>query len=228
MRVDVVTIFPEMFSQFMGFGIPRRAAEAGLVELVPHDLRDHSGNKHRQVDDYPYGGGGGMVLKAEPFYACLEALRAEGPPGRVLMPSARGKPFTQDDARRLAREERLIFFCGHYKGIDARVDPLVDEEICVGDVCVSGGEVPTLMVLDACIRLLEGAVGDRDSIETDSHYEGLLGAPEYTRPEVLRDMAVPPVLLSGHHAKVEAWRREQAEELTRTRRPDLWERFQKK
>jgi len=229
-RFDVLTIFPEMLTQFVGHGIPRKAIEAGALEVRAHDLRDWSGNKYRGVDDYPYGGGGGMVLRAEPFYDALEALLpGEGPAEararpagtRVVMASARGRPFDQARAREYAGLERVVFLCGHYKGIDARVDELCDEELSLGDFCLSGGEVAAIAVLDAVSRLLPDVVGCFDSVAGDSHWEGLLGPPEYTRPEEFRGRRVPEVLLSGHHARIESWRKEQALAITRVRRPDL-------
>lgn len=230
LRVDVLTIFPDMIRSFVAFGIPRRAVDAGALEVQAHDLRTWAGNRYGSVDDYPYGGGGGMVLRAEPFYQALEAL-VPGPRGeatRVVMASARGRTFDQATAVRYAGLERLVFLCGHYKGIDARVDPLVDEELSLGDYCLSGGEVAALAVVDAVARLLPGVVGCFDSVAGDSHWEGLLGPPEYTRPEEMRGLRVPEVLLSGHHARIERWRREQAEAQTRERRPDLWRAYEQR
>lgn len=227
LRIDVITIFPELLRAFVEYGIPRRAIEAGALEVHAHDLRDWAGNKFRHVDDYPYGGGGGMVLRAEPFFLALEHVLPEKPAGTVVaQTSARGPVFDQAMANRFAALERLVLVCGHYKGVDARVDELCDEEFSLGDVCLSGGEVAAIAVVDAVSRLLPGVVGCFDSVTGDSHWEGLLGPPEYTRPEEFRGRKVPEVLLSGHHAKIEEWRRERAEELTRSRRPDMWERYQ--
>lgn len=226
LRFDVLTIFPELVRGYAETGILRKGREAGRIEIHGHDLRDWAGNKHKTVDDYPYGGGGGMLMRAEPFLAGIEAVRAAtGSRGRVLLTSARGKTLDQDDARRLVREPHLILLCGHYKGIDARVDAYVDEEVSLGDFCLSGGELVALAVVDAVARLVPGVAGNLDSIVTDSHWDGLLSPPEYTRPEEVRGARVPEVLLSGHHARIEKWRGEQALELTRTRRPDLYARW---
>lgn len=223
LRIDVVTIFPDLVRQFLQHGIPSRALAGGQLQVEVHDLRDYSGNKYRGVDDYPYGGGGGMVLRAEPFYLLLEELLPEPRPEglRVVQTSARGQVFDQDAARRFAELDRLVILCGHYKGIDARVDPLCDEEVSIGDFCLSGGEVAALAVIDAVARLLPEVVGCFDSVSSDSHWEGLLGPPEYTRPVEFRGKRVPDVLLSGHHARIDAWRRERSLALTRERRPDL-------
>ncbi len=231
MKIHVVTVFPAMVENFMQFGIPARAVQGEKLQVVAHDLREYSGNKNRQVDDYPYGGGGGMVLRAEPFYKAVEAIipgeRAERPAKiRVVQTSARGKVFDQSMANRFAELDELVVLCGHYKGIDARVDPLCDEEISFGDFCLSGGEVAALGVIDAVARLLPDVVGCFDSVSGDSHYEGLLGPPEFTRPKVFRGVEVPEVLLSGHHGKVEEWRKAQSERLTKERRLDLWEAYQ--
>jgi tRNA (guanine37-N1)-methyltransferase len=222
MRINIVTLFPEFFREPLRLSIPGRAVQAGLVEYRVVDLREFTHDRHRTVDDYPYGGGAGMVLKPEPFYEAVASLQ---PAGRVLVMSARGRPFGHDDAVRYSLAEELTILCGHYKDIDQRVaDGLGAEEVALGDFVLSGGEIPALAVVDAVVRLLPGAISDHESASTDSFYEGLLSAPSYTRPAEYRGMRVPPVLLSGDHARIAEWRREQAERLTRERRPDLWER----
>jgi tRNA (guanine37-N1)-methyltransferase len=199
------------------------------VEYRVVDLRDFTHDRHRTVDDYPYGGGAGMVLKPDPFFEAVGSLAGEGeekPGGPVLVMSARGRPFRHEDAVRLSLEGEMTLLCGHYKDIDQRVvDGLGAEEVALGDFILSGGEIPALAVVDAVVRLLPGAISDHESAATDSFYEGLLSPPSYTRPAEYRGMPVPPVLLSGDHAKIASWRREQAERLTRERRPDLWERL---
>jgi len=223
MKINIVTIFPDFFLTPLGVSIPGRAAQAGLVEYRVVDLRDHTHDRHRTVDDYPYGGGAGMVMKPEPFFEAVEALAPLGP---VILLSARGRPFGHRDAVRLAVEPEVTLLCGHYKDVDQRVaDALATEELSLGDFVLSGGEYAALAVTDAVVRLLPGALGTHESAATDSFYDdGLLSPPSYTRPAEYRGRRVPEVLLSGDHARIEAWRREKAEELTRERRPDLWER----
>lgn len=222
MRINVVTLFPELFDAPLGTSIVGRAVEAGLVEVQVVNLRDFTEDKHRTVDDYPYGGGAGMVLKAEPFYRAVEALKAKAP---IALLSARGRQFAHDDAVRYSVGEELTLLCGHYKDIDARVTCIDGvEEVAVGDAVLSGGEFAAMCVLDAVIRLLPGALGDHESAAGDSFYEGLLSPPSYTRPATYRGMEVPDILLSGDHAKIEAWRQVEAERLTKERRPDLWDR----
>ena len=223
MRINIVTIFPDFFTGPLSLSIPGRAARAGLVEFRVIDLRDYTHDRHRTVDDEPYGGGTGMVMKPEPFFEAIDALRPTGP---ILLMSARGKRFEHEDAVRFAVEEELTLLCGHYKDVDQRVaDHLATEEISLGDFILSGGEYAALAIADAVVRLLPGALGTHESAATDSFYdEALLSPPSYTRPAVFRGHAVPEVLLSGDHARIAAWRREQAERLTRERRPDLWEK----
>ena len=222
-RINIVTLFPEYFRDPLALSIPGRAAEAGLVEYRTVNLRDFAEGRYQAVDDYPYGGGAGMVLKPDPFFAAVESLVEEGrEPGKVLVMSARGRRFRHEDAVRLSLERELTFLCGHYKDIDQRVPVgLGAEEISLGDFVLTGGEVAALAVIDAIVRLLPGAMSDHESASSDSHYEGLLSAPSYTRPAEFRGMKVPDVLLSGDHARIAEWRREQAERLTRERRPDL-------
>ncbi|HEX7118352.1 MAG TPA: tRNA (guanosine(37)-N1)-methyltransferase TrmD [Longimicrobiales bacterium] len=223
MRINIVTIFPDFFTGPLSLSIPGRAAKAGLVEYRVVDLRDYTHDRHRTVDDEPYGGGTGMVMKPEPFFEALDDLRPAGP---VLLMSARGERFEHEDAVRLSVEEELTLLCGHYKDVDQRVaEHLATEEVSLGDFVLSGGEYAALAIADAVVRLLPGALGTHESAATDSFYdEGLLSPPSYTRPAVYRGHVVPEVLLSGDHARIAAWRREQAERLTRERRPDLWEK----
>jgi tRNA (guanine37-N1)-methyltransferase len=221
LHVNVLTIFPELFELPFRTSILGRAHAAGRLTHRILDLRDFAEGPHRQVDDYPYGGGGGMVLKPEPVFAAVESLPARG---RVTLLSARGRVFDHATAVRLSLLSEITFLCGHYKDVDERVrEALVDEEISLGSFVLSGGEIACLAVVDAVARLLPGVLGDFDSAQGDSFYEGVLGAPSYTRPPVFRDLAVPEVLLSGNHAAIARWREEQARETTRKNRPDLVE-----
>jgi tRNA (guanine37-N1)-methyltransferase len=220
LTINVVTLFPEVFAASLATSILGRAAAQGLVRYRMTQLRTYAHDKHQVVDDSPYGGGAGMVLKPEPFFEAVEDLRA-GPP--IVLLSARGRPFTHNDAVRFAVGKELTLLCGHYKDVDQRVvDGLGAEERSIGDFVLSGGEPAALCVVDAVVRLLPGAIGDHESAATDSHYDGLLAPPSYTRPPSYRGMDVPAVLLSGDHEKIAAWRAAEAERLTRERRPDLW------
>jgi tRNA (guanine37-N1)-methyltransferase len=224
LTVNVVTLFPEMFAAPLGGSIAGRAAAAGVVRYRIVQLRDYTHDRHHTVDDAPYGGGAGMVLKPEPFFEAVEDLRA-GPP--IVLLSARGKPFAHDDAVRYSVGQELTLLCGHYKDVDQRVaDGLGAEEVSIGDFVLTGGEPAALCVIDAVVRLLPGALGDHQSAATDSHYDGLLAPPSYTRPPEYRGMAVPDILLSGDHERIAAWRAAEAERLTRARRPDLWAKHQ--
>jgi tRNA (guanine37-N1)-methyltransferase len=223
LTIDVITLFPEVIAPFVAASIPGRAAAAGLVRFNLVQLRDFTHDRHATVDDYAYGGGAGMVLKPEPFFEAVESL---GPTGPIVLLSARGRPFEHNDAVRFSLGERLTLLCGHYKDVDQRVaDALATDELSIGDFVLSGGEPAALCVLDAVVRLLPGALGDHESASTDSHYDGLLSPPSYTRPPVFRGLAVPEVLRSGDHAGIAAWRQAEAERLTRERRPDLWARY---
>lgn len=220
MRINIVTLFPGFFDGPLGLSIPKRAREMGLVEYRVVDLRDYTHDRYRTVDDEPYGGGAGMVMKPEPFFEAVDDLAPAGP---VVLLSARGRPFTHRDAVRYAVQPDLTLLCGHYKDVDQRVgDHLATEEVSLGDFVLSGGEVGALAVTDAVVRLLPGAISDHDAAATDSFYDhGHLSAPSYTRPPEYRGHGVPEVLRSGDHARIEAWRREEALRLTRERRPDL-------
>ncbi|OLC46085.1 MAG: tRNA (guanosine(37)-N1)-methyltransferase TrmD [Gemmatimonadetes bacterium 13_1_40CM_2_70_7] len=220
MTINVVTLFPEVFAAPLAVSIPARAAAAGVVKYRVVPLRDYTHDRHHTVDDTPYGGGAGMVLKPEPFFEAVEDLGARPP---IVLLSARGRPFAHRDAVRFSLGTELTLLCGHYKDVDQRVaDGLAAEEVSVGDFVLSGGEPAALCVIDAVVRLLPGALGDHESASTDSHYEGLLSPPSYTRPPEYRGLKVPEVLLSGDHARIATWRQAEAERLTRERRPDLW------
>lgn len=225
LAIDIVTLFPEVLAPYLAASIPGRVAEAGKARYRLVQLRDFTHDRHRTVDDYAYGGGAGMVLKPEPFFEAVESL---GPrTGPVVLLSARGKRFGHADAVRYSLGTQLTLLCGHYKDVDQRVaDHLATEELSLGDFVLTGGEPAALCVVDAVVRLLPGALGDHESASTDSHYEGLLSPPSYTRPPVYRGHEVPEVLRSGDHARVAAWRRDEAERLTRARRPDLWARHE--
>jgi len=218
-RINVVTIFPEYFGDALRTSIVGRAAEAGLVEYRVIDLRDHTHDRHRTVDDEPYGGGAGMVMKPEPFFEALDELAPVGP---VVLLSPRGKPFDHTTAVRYSVAQELTLLCGHYKGVDERVaEGLATEELSIGDYVLSGGEPAALVVIDAVVRLLPGAMSDHESAAGDSFYDERLAPPEYTRPAEYRGMKVPDVLRSGDHARVERWRRDEAERINRERRPEL-------
>lgn len=222
MRIDVLTLFPGMFAGPLSESIVQRASERGLVEIRLHNIRDWSHDRHRTVDDYPYGGGAGMVLKVGPVVEAVEAVRAQAEPaGRLLMMSAAGRRYDQSLAAELASIERLVLVCGHYEGFDARIPELLSaEEVSIGDMVLTGGELPAMLIIDSIVRLLPGAI-DAASPADESFSTGLLEYPHYTRPAIYRDRAVPTVLLSGHHAHVDAWRRREALRRTWLRRPDL-------
>jgi tRNA (guanine37-N1)-methyltransferase len=208
-KIDVITIFPTMVEAGLAEGVVGRARAAGLLDIVVHNLRDFTTDKHHVVDDVPFGGGPGMVMKPEPFFAALSAIRERrGTPGAVALLTPAGARFTQDGARRLAAIDHLVLLCGRYEGIDERVrEALATEEISIGDYVLSGGEVPALAVIDAVARLVPGVVGDDQSVEADSFTRGLLDYPHYTRPAEFEGLKVPEVLLSGHHGEIRRWRR---------------------
>lgn len=222
MRIDVLTIFPRMFEGPFQESILQRAIEKGLVEIMVHNFREYSPDTHHKVDDYPYGGGAGMVLRPEPIAAALKALQSEAGPGKTILLSPQGKLFSQAMAKEFVREDHIIFICGHYKGVDERITlRYVQEEVSIGDYVLTGGELPALVVIDAIVRLIPGVLGDFESAEGDSFYEGLLDHPHYTRPEEFESMKVPEILLSGHHEHIRLWRRREALRKTIERRPDL-------
>ena len=228
MKIDVLTIFPEFFGQVFDFGIIRRAKLAEIVEINVHDLREYTTDKHKMVDDRPFGGGDGMVLKCEPIFAAIENLigtieRGEYPKGtHVVLLSPQGKPFKQADAQSFANAKHIVMICGRYEGVDERVNKtLVTDEISIGDYVLSGGEPAAVVIVDSIVRLLPNALGSDTSAANDSFSDGLLDCPHYTRPAEYRGMAVPEVLLNGNHAEIEKWRREKALEKTRLNRKDL-------
>ena len=223
MRIDIVTIFPAMVRAGLQEGILGRAVGSGLIDLQVHDLRDFTTDRHKVVDDTPFGGGPGMVLKPEPIFRAVEHLReSRGAPDAVLLPSPQGRRFSQAVAEEYSRREHLVFLCGRYEGVDERVSTaLVTEEVSIGDFVLSGGELPALVIVDAVARLVPGVVGDAESVVRDSFTRGLLDYPHYTRPASLRGLDVPAVLLSGHHGEIDRWRRQQALRRTYERRPDL-------
>ena len=225
LRLDVVSLFPEAFQVLEGLGVIGRAFTSGLAELHTHNPRDFAGSRYRKVDDVPYGGGSGMVLKPEPMFAAVESIPVL-PGRRVLLMCPQGRPFRQVDAQRLARHHhQLVILCGSYEGYDERIRCLVDEELCVGDVVLTGGEIPALAVINAVLRLRPGTVGCSASLEQESFSAGLLEHPQYTRPRCFRGMDVPEVLCSGDHGAIARWRQSQREQRTRERRPELLRRW---
>lgn len=228
-RIDVITILPEMIEQALDHSIIKRAREAGLVEINAINLRDYAPDKHHVTDDTPCGGGGGMIMKVDPIARALDALRSQddpGEPSRVILTDPQGDVFTQEKARELAAEAHLIFVCGHYEGVDERVrEHLVTDELSIGDFVLTGGELPALAMVDAITRLQHGALGDEAATDNDSFSESLLEYPQYTRPRSYRGWEVPEILFGGHHAQITGWRRKQQLLRTRVRRPDLWNQF---
>jgi tRNA (guanine37-N1)-methyltransferase len=219
-RIDILTIFPGLFEGFLRESLLGKAVAGGLVDVRVHDIRDHAPDRHRQVDDEPFGGGPGMVMKVEPIVTAVESLGSVE--GRVLLLSPAGRRLDQTLVRELAAEPRLVLICGRYEGVDERVvEGLPAEEVSIGDYVLSGGEVPAMVVLEAVSRLIPGVVGTGESLVMESFEEGLLDHPHYTRPQEFRGLRVPDALVSGDHARIEAWRRRAAEEKTRRNRPDL-------
>lgn len=228
MRIDIITIFPGYFREAFDYGIIRRAAAAGLIKIQAHDLRSWTSDKHHVVDDRPFGGGDGMVMKPEPIFAAVESLTGSDgrdnlrPNQRVVLLSPQGREFTQSVASEFAQDEQVVLICGRYEGVDERVaDALVTDEISIGDYVLSGGEPAALVVIDALVRLLPGALGSETSAINESFSQGLLDCPQYTRPPEFRGMRVPDVLLTGNHAEIERWRREASLAKTKRNRPDL-------
>lgn len=223
MKFDIVTIFPEMVDAGLAAGVVGRARQAGVLDIVVRNLRDFTTDRHHVVDDVPFGGGPGMVMKPEPLLAAVAGITAaRGAADAVLLTSPAGRPLTQDDVRRYARMRHLVVLCGRYEGIDERVrEHVATEEVSIGDYVLSGGELPAMVIVDAVSRLVPGVVGDQESVEAESFTRGLLDYPHYTRPADVRGWRVPDVLLSGHHAEIRRWRRQQALRRTWERRPDL-------
>jgi tRNA (guanine37-N1)-methyltransferase len=227
MRIDILTLFPQMFDGLLNCSIIARARERGLVDIRIHDIRGYTHDKHHVVDDYPYGGGAGMVLKPEPLFEAVEAIKAELGSSEVpiILLSPQGRLFNQATARELAGHEQLILICGHYEGVDERVaEYLASDEISIGDYLLSGGEIAAMAVMDCVVRLLPGVLGSADSLAEETHVGGLLEYPQYTRPETYRSWTVPSVLLSGDHGEIARWRRQQSLLRTSRRRPDLLEK----
>ena len=225
MRIDVLSLFPEMFAGPLDVSMVKRARDRGLLDLKIHNLRDWTHDRHKTVDDRPFGGGPGMVLKPEPIFEAVESLANEAT--RVILMTPAGRPFNQAIARELALQTNLLFLCASYEGVDERVvETLVDDELSIGDYVLTNGGLPTMVVIDAITRLIPGVLGDDESALDESFSHGLLEYPHYTRPAEFRGMKVPEILMGGHHAEIEKWRREQARQRTAQRRPDLLQNLQ--
>lgn len=223
MRIDIITLFPEMFAPVMEESIIGRAQKSGAVEIVCHQLRDYAFDKHRRVDDTPYGGGMGMLMKAEPIALCFEDICEKlGKRSHFVYMSPQGKTLNQGRLKELAELESICILCGHYEGVDQRLlDTFIDEEISIGDYVLTGGEIPAMVFADALCRMVPGVLTNNECFTEESHFNGLLEYPQYTKPSVWRGLEVPEVLLSGHHANIDKWRREKAYEITLSKRPDL-------
>lgn len=228
MRIDIISAVPALLDGPLNHSIVRRAIDKGLVEIYVHDLRDFTENKHKKVDDYPYGGDPGMVLTPQPIFSCIEKLETEREYDEIIFTAPDGELFDQPKANSLSLKKNIIILCGHYKGVDQRVrDELISREYSIGDYVLSGGELPAMVITDAIVRLLPGVLGDAGSALNDSFQEGLLEAPVYTRPAEFKGLKVPDVLVSGDHKKVDAWKVEQSKQRTKERRKDLYEKFKK-
>lgn len=224
MKIHIITAFPNLLSGPLDESIIKRSREKQLVEIYVHDLRQYSNDKHYRIDDYPYGGGPGMILKPEPIFRCIELVleRHQISAPNLIFLTPQGQKYTQAKAKQLSNQDHLIFLCGHYKGVDERVREYWKmDEISIGDYVLTGGELPALVVIDTVIRLIPGTISDLESAKTDSFYQNVLDCPYYTRPEVFRNMVVPEVLMSGHHAEIEKWRKNEALKRTLKVRPDL-------
>ena len=223
MKIHILTLFPELFFLFRNWSIVGRTVEKGVVTLEPINIRDFTKDKHKQVDDYPYGGGPGMVMKPEPIYDALNSVKTDN--SKIIYLSPQGKTYNQEMANLLSQEEHLILLCGHYEGIDNRIiDNYIDMEISIGDYVLTGGELPAMVLIESIIRLLPGALSSEESFIEESHYNGLLEYPQYTRPRIFNDLEVPEILLSGDHKKIEEWKKYKSLEVTYIKRPDLLER----
>ncbi|MEJ2536143.1 MAG: tRNA (guanosine(37)-N1)-methyltransferase TrmD [Calditrichia bacterium] len=231
MRIDVITVFPKILEDPLNESILKQAQKRIELDIRIIDLRDFATDKHQSVDDTPYGGGPGMILKPEPLFRAFEKIVGKDKKNkatRIVFPTPQGRLFTQEVAEELSEAERLVMLCGHYKAVDQRViDTWVSDEISIGDYVLSGGEIPALLMIDAVVRLIPGVLGDIESARTDSFQNNLLDCPYYTKPETFEGLSVPEVLLSGHHEKIEAWRQDQKIERTRERRPDLYKKYLK-
>ena len=230
LRVDILTLFPEMFDAVLGTSIIGRAVKNGILEINCVQIRDFAFNKHRRVDDYPYGGGQGMVMQAEPIFLAYESVcRSSGKKPRTIYMSPQGKVFRQSTAKRLAKSEHIVILCGHYEGVDQRLlDEFIDEEISIGDYVLTGGEIPAMVFADALSRMVPGVLSNNECFTEESHFNGLLEYPQYTKPSVWRGKEVPEVLMSGHHANIEKWRKEKSIEVTALKRPEMLEEYNKK
>ncbi|MBQ7047144.1 MAG: tRNA (guanosine(37)-N1)-methyltransferase TrmD [Oscillospiraceae bacterium] len=227
MRVDIATLFPEMVDNILLESIVGRARKKGAIEINCHQIRDYTLDKHRRVDDIPYGGGKGMVMQAEPIYRCYEAICEQiGKKPHTIYMTPKGEVFTQKKAIELSKMDNVLILCGHYEGVDQRVlDKIVDEEISIGDYVLTGGELPAAVVTDALSRMCEDVLSSPECYEDESHYSGLLEYPQYTRPETWEGESVPPVLLTGHHKNIADWRMEKSLEITKEKRPDMYEKY---
>ena len=223
MRIDIITLFPEMFEPVLNGSIIGRAQKSGALEIVCHQLRDYAFDKHKRVDDTPYGGGMGMLMKAEPIALCFEDIcKQTGTRPHFIYMSPQGKTLNQGRLKELSQIENVCILCGHYEGVDQRLlDSFIDEEVSIGDYVLTGGELPAMVFTDALARMVPGVLSNNECFTEESHFNGLLEYPQYTKPSVWRDMEVPEVLLSGHHANIEKWRKEQSLEVTKRKRPEL-------
>lgn len=224
MKIDILTLFPEMFDGVMNASILGRAQASGVLSIETHDIRAYADNKHKKTDDYPFGGGAGLVMMAQPIFDCMAAVCGDEKPHRILL-TPRGKLLTSERAKELSKLDRLVLLCGHYEGVDERVNTLIDEEISIGDYVLTGGELPAMVLVDCLSRFIPGVLGSEESAEDESHANGLLEYPQYTRPASFRGLDVPEILLNGHHANIAKWRHEQAMEKTREVRPCLLGNF---
>jgi len=225
LRIDILTLFPEMFD-VLNASILGRAQASGVLSIQTHDIRAYADNKHRKTDDYPFGGGAGLVMMAQPIFDCMAAVCGDETPHRILL-TPRGKVLTSERAKELSKLDRIVLLCGHYEGVDERVNTLIDEEISIGDYVLTGGELPAMVLVDCLSRFIPGVLGSEESAEDESHANGLLEYPQYTRPASFRGLDVPEILLNGHHANIAKWRHEQAMEKTRKMRPCLMGTFGK-
>lgn len=227
MRIDIATLFPKMMESILSESIVGRARKKGAIEISCHQIRDYTLDKHRRVDDIPYGGGMGMVMQAEPIYRCYKAVCEQiGAKPHTIYMTPKGVVFTQAKAVELSEMENLMIICGHYEGVDQRVlDKIVDEEISIGDYVLTGGELPAAVLTDAVSRMCKGVLSSPECYEDESHFSGLLEYPHYTRPEIWEEKAVPPVLLTGHHKNIADWRTEKSLEITKERRPDMYDKY---
>ncbi len=226
MKIDILTLFPEMFEGVLSASILGRAQQNGILSIKTHDIRAFADNKHRKTDDYPFGGGAGLVMMAQPIFDCMESVCGGERPHRIML-TPRGKHLTSERAKELSKLDRIVLLCGHYEGVDERVNTLIDEEISIGDYVLTGGELPAMVLIDCLSRFIPGVLGSEESAEDESHANGLLEYPQYTRPASFRGLDVPEILLNGHHANIAKWRHEQAMEKTRRMRPCLLGSFGK-